>query len=541
MSTANKLTYLNDTKGLLKQKINNLGGDITDQTTFRQYADKLQTIYDNAPKTSYAEGSNITLSNTLKGKLDFEDEDGKKKIGYGQTSQEGTPTPDSPQEIEVVRGKNLLDMSNAVGGTNNGITCTFNSDKSYSFKGTATDNNINVWFLGNYNSSTTLFTLKAGTYHIQDVILFNGTTPLNYSNFYNGPITLANDTNITGVRAPQVTSGTTYNETKYPMIVKGSQATSYLPYNTIEVVERGKNWFNGSIYNGQVGSNGGYSSSTTRITNISGEGVIGTTLLSKGTYTISIANLDYCTLLTKNSSGTILDNFANEWHSLPYTFTLTQEGYISFTARKSDNSNINPSDYNIQIETGSTATTYEPYQTPQTYQLSLGEYEFAKIGNYVDTIEYDVENDKVYKNEKIGNKTFTGASNEGWGYWNGIIFIDYTNIKNLGSNNTNFFLNYLRHISSIAYIGDSTGYRLHINLANAGLSDITSASAWKTYLSTHNLEFVYVCNEKKIEITGTLKNQIKALYYSHSFTGTTIIEIDGQLPLIIKVRALKGE
>ena len=44
-----------------------------------------------------------------------------------------------------------------------------------------------------------------------------------------------------------------------------------------------------------------------------------------------------------------------------------------------------------------------------------------------------------------------------------------------------------------------------------------------------------------MEITTTLKDQIKALYYSHSFTGTTIIEINGQLPLIIKVRALKGE
>lgn len=71
---SDKLTYLNDTKTLLKQKINNLGGDITDSTTFRQYADKLQTIYDNAPKTDYEEGSNITLENCLKGKIDFDKE-----------------------------------------------------------------------------------------------------------------------------------------------------------------------------------------------------------------------------------------------------------------------------------------------------------------------------------------------------------------------------------------------------------------------------------------------------------------------------------
>ena len=64
----------------------------------------------------------------------------------------------------------------------------------------------------------------------------------------------------------------------------------------------------------------------------------------------------------------------------------------------------------------------------------------------------------------------------------------------------------------------------------------------ETYLA-NNITFMYytLITPVKREITGTLKDQIKALYNSQSFTGTTIIEIDGQLPLIIKVRALKGE
>ena len=95
------------------------------------------------------------------------------------------------------------------------------------------------------------------------------------------------------------------------------------------------------------------------------------------------------------------------------TITLTEDTDLYYGIYTNGSNNVlNNFKIGIQIEAGSTATDYEPYQTPQTYQLSLGEYEFAKIGNYVDTIEYDVENDKVYKNEKIGKNDF----NENLGY-----------------------------------------------------------------------------------------------------------------------------
>lgn len=103
---AEKGAYTIGTKSLLKQKINNLGGSITDETTFREYANQLQSVYENAPKTSYQTGTEITLSPTLKGKLDFEDE----KVGYGDTYQEGTPTPDSPQNIKSVTGEQEVVM-----------------------------------------------------------------------------------------------------------------------------------------------------------------------------------------------------------------------------------------------------------------------------------------------------------------------------------------------------------------------------------------------------------------------------------------------
>ncbi len=65
-------------------------------------------------------------------------------IVYGKSTQNGTPTPDSPVEIESVEnpvvtisGKNLL-KNTATTQTVNGVTFTVNSDGSITAKGTAT-------------------------------------------------------------------------------------------------------------------------------------------------------------------------------------------------------------------------------------------------------------------------------------------------------------------------------------------------------------------------------------------------------------------
>lgn len=125
MSTSDKLTYLNGTKQALKESINNLGGDITSETTFRNYAEELDNIYDNLPKTT-GEDTNLSLT-TLKGKMNIQVK--------GDTSQNGTPTPDTPIDIEVVTGeqevkvgnKNLVDFSTPT-STGNKTTTSIISD-----------------------------------------------------------------------------------------------------------------------------------------------------------------------------------------------------------------------------------------------------------------------------------------------------------------------------------------------------------------------------------------------------------------------------
>lgn len=63
-TTAEKLAYLNDTKTAIKDAIVAKGVDVTDGTTFRQYADKIAGI--SGVKTATA---NITVSGDLKSLL----------------------------------------------------------------------------------------------------------------------------------------------------------------------------------------------------------------------------------------------------------------------------------------------------------------------------------------------------------------------------------------------------------------------------------------------------------------------------------------
>lgn len=121
-TTSEKLTYLNGTKQKLKQAINNIGGEVTDETTFRNYVAELENAYDRLPKTEFEEGESVTLENTLKGKLDFQDG----KVGFGQASQESTQGYNLlPLNPATLRPHNTQgNWGNDYTYTQNGITYT---------------------------------------------------------------------------------------------------------------------------------------------------------------------------------------------------------------------------------------------------------------------------------------------------------------------------------------------------------------------------------------------------------------------------------
>lgn len=110
-----------------------------------------------------------------------------------------------------------------------------------------------------------------------------------------------------------------------------------------------------TLYNGQIQSTGSFSWNNNRISNVNSS-QMNTHFLKKGTHTLTFNKLNQsapdlveCTVMTKNDNFEIVDNFATAWHSLPYTFELTADAYVYFTARKDYGTTLNTADYKTLI------------------------------------------------------------------------------------------------------------------------------------------------------------------------------------------------
>lgn len=149
-----------------------------------------------------------------------------------------------PSSVKAVGDvKNILNMSNAKGGTSGGITCNMIADGSYTYKGTASSKAINIWLLGSYNNKTSIFRLEPGTYYIDGVVLFDGNNVL--ANPDTAKIfTFINAHDITGVRTLDAVLENTYDETKYPIIAEIDHEIPWVPYEMgyIKVNEFNKNY-----------------------------------------------------------------------------------------------------------------------------------------------------------------------------------------------------------------------------------------------------------------------------------------------------------
>lgn len=173
--------------------------------------------------------SSGTICNNLKLGLVISED----KTDYEQYG--ASPSIDYPSKIKTVGSiKNILDMSNAKGGTSGGITCAVNEDGSYSYVGTASSKTINIWLLGSYNNKTSIFRLEPGTYYIDGVMLYDANNPLANPGMTK-IFTFINAHDITGVRAPDAVLGNTYDETKYPIIAKIEHEIPWVPYNCCSV------------------------------------------------------------------------------------------------------------------------------------------------------------------------------------------------------------------------------------------------------------------------------------------------------------------
>ena len=651
-TTSQKLTYLNGTKQLLKDKINNLGGSIDGNTTFREYVNQLENAYDRLPKTEFEEGESVTLENTLKGKLDYDNG----VVGIGQASQETTQGynlinfSSNQGSIVTVNGDGTITLNGTSSGFSINFTqVTFEANKTYSLfykliSGTTNAGGSNVGLLSLFGDGSWVennvrhsYTPEANTnrstlWVAQNVIFTNAKFQIwayegntdkpyeKYSNnqaspspnwkqpikcvagrnildeslletgnidettgqdianqyrkrspyievdknqpytlsvqvsadiyliayFYNNQKTFISSSAKIGKQATYVlpstaeymrvvianTSTTTATNIQ---LEEGSTATPYLPYNTIEEVVSGIN-----LANVPLPYDTNESGSTSKWISFSAipQFEIGKTYYlhgkcSDGTY------------LSGSNSAFVIMKSSSQFFNKPFQQAFTcnidiseATGWYIWTNSSLAGKTITE----IGIYEGNSNKPYEPYITPATYQLSLGDIELNAIGNYKDELIYDVDEDKVYKNEKIGKYTFTG--NENMTYDSGSNrFVINDLVNNLEtSGRQQIYSNRYKFIASgSADYGMFAFYNIvhQIFIYN---KDYTNPSDLLSYFANNNTYFYYIRNNlNKIEITGTLKAQVKALYNAHSNNGTTIITSYGNLPMIIKVRGLKGE
>lgn len=309
----------------------------------------------------------------------------------GRTVVSGTPSPDAPVTITGVKpqtvavtGKNLIPPK-AASETINGVTCTVNADGSLTLNGTAT---ATAFFNFPYTKIIPgIYTLSAGVRLADNVnlILRKRTQEKQLIYVYSGSDSNAK-TELIGYSGEvrvyvEVRSGAMVsNLTIYPQLEAGSEATAYEPYQgetiTSDEVELygdahtvGKNLI--PTMDEPLSANG-----ITCMVNVDGSITLDGTatantyinfphmMIEAGTYTLSsgsaIPTGIGLSLREANDQSTNLLRISNGQSAATGTIAYNGDAYVYISI----NSGTTASNLTIypQLEAGSKATAYEPYQ-----------------------------------------------------------------------------------------------------------------------------------------------------------------------------------
>lgn len=333
---------------------------------------------------------------------------------YGNTSQSGTPTPSSPQPIHNVSGdntieicgKNLLNITTTLiaNRTNNGITTQVNDNQTITISGTASS--TARYFTSDDNNK--IF-LKAGTYTIST----NSTIPVRLSTkkisgatkLVADTFTIDEDFYIYNGRF-NLTNGTTYNETIWIQLEKGSTATTYEAYQgNSQLISLGvENLFNKD--NANILNNVYISANENKLATTTGTKTLYISIKGGKTYTISKTISQRFAVATTEiipqAQVSLIDKSQNNLASSITIATSSNANYLCvFYLHSSDTKTEQEILDSIQIEKGSKANTYTPYGTTPI--------ELCKIGDYQDYIYKD--NNIWYLHKEIGKVVLDGSEN----------------------------------------------------------------------------------------------------------------------------------
>ena len=409
-TTADKLTYLNNTKLAIKNELNKLGAEIEDSDTFRSYVNKLKAIYDDYPTVSDTDSS-ISLNNTKKAPL--------KSVALNSTelTQDGTPSPSSPVDVNVIKGENNVVVQNKNLSVKDTTT---NPDENYMSGGQQGSNAIeysqeeegfytSTFRIRQYNG------LEAGTkYTISFLgkLRSEGTQSYPAVVYFYNTKTQASSASQGSVVSKNVLTNEYVRYSRTYTLTSGYDAIRILFYGCLyfkdiqlEIGSTATDFIEHQEQNYPISlaSKNLFNPNTITLNKyISGmDGILYDSASSNASDFISINggqnytfSFDYDTLASSNERAICF--YKEDKTYITYTTygftekhtTITPPSnakYVRFTLDK------NMTD--IQLEIGSTPSAYEPY-----YNI-----EYCKIGDYADQISNQFESKNLFDYTRIAN------------------------------------------------------------------------------------------------------------------------------------------
>ena len=356
-------------------------------------------------------GSNINFDTNIS--LPFKNITIDGKSTQATSTNPVRPSPEYPSEIESVKGKNLFDGIFEL-GIINGSTGQNLANNSY----IRSKNYIPVEELTDYKFSSIDFTGSVNIYEYKADFSYNLTTnkQINLLNYF----TTNKDTKYIRFRPASVTTNL---DLKF-QLEKGTVATNYLPYNTIQVKDVGKNLFD--INGNRIDYNATSSIINDTLKIITSGNYARTDYLNieipKTAHTISF-NWESDTSLSGTDARIYVYDGATVGTLLTYSNLVGVSGKVSLTftnttgvisIRFSPNNTATSKTItmmltNIQLEKGQ-ATTYEPYQE-NILNIDLQGNELCSLPNNVKD-ELVIENGRAKIIKNVGKYNITG--NEAW-------------------------------------------------------------------------------------------------------------------------------
>ena len=464
--------------------------------------------------------------------FDYGKESTDNLIIYGNSIQNGTPTPANPIEVLNVGDKsnNLFNPSTA-----EYTGCSYSNGVITATAGTA---HIDI-------------ALPAGTYTIsgtntQNIFVRNGKVTSGFigtKQQSDDSITVDFTGSVDGYMRISFFGGTI----KDLQIESGSYKTPYIPYGMYRVSYNliGKNWFN---------ANDDFSD----VPNYpSGNGYYGHKIKLKAntTYTISTTanNRNYFVNLTKDdwykgnsaasnilwlSDTTDSTSSYNLSPGTPKTFTTGDTGNIWINMAGADTASnfkakLSSCFTNLQIEEGETATQFEEYiETPE--QSVYLPRPLMKVGNYADYIDIK-RNVYVRHILKWGASTLNSKYSSGSQYANGLcrfqfgvtgFSADYTvkPLSNVATGHQGNIIQTANHVTSSSQYSNVYWYLSASDVGLEPVSAVTSnntiGSAIKDYVTANNM---YILLPISIPITyGVTTNSIDLNTYGGEYINVRV-------------------